>query len=197
MTEKHRTDVVIIGAGIIGVAIAFELSKRGYRTLNIDRLTASGSGPTINSCAIVRAHYSSREGVAMAHESCAYWRDWKQYLGVTDDYGMAQYVETGVVLVKSATGHHKKVMRHYRDLGLDFEEWTPSQLTERFPIYSTRSFWPPKRPDDPGSGTSQRRNRWGCLHPGRGVRRRSPFGYAQSTASGRGTRRPISCSSRR
>lgn len=143
-----RTDVVIIGAGIIGVAIAFELSKHGYRTLNIDRLSASGSGPTINSCAIVRAHYSSREGVAMAHESSAYWRDWKQYLGVNDDYGMAQYVETGVVLVKSATGHHKKVMRHYQDLGLDFEEWTPSQLTERFPIYSTRSFWPPKRPDD-------------------------------------------------
>jgi len=31
-------DAIIIGAGISGAAIAYELSKRGYRTINVDRL---------------------------------------------------------------------------------------------------------------------------------------------------------------
>ena len=51
----ERVDAVIIGAGVIGAATAFELSKRGYRTLNVDKLPASGYGPTSNSCSIVRA----------------------------------------------------------------------------------------------------------------------------------------------
>ena len=39
-------DAVIIGAGVIGCAIAYELSKRGLRTLNVDRLPAAGYGST-------------------------------------------------------------------------------------------------------------------------------------------------------
>lgn len=62
---------------MIGAATAFELSLRGYSTLNIDKLPAVGYGPTSNSCSIVRAHYSSRDGVAMAYEGFFYWRDWE------------------------------------------------------------------------------------------------------------------------
>ena len=66
---SEEVDAIIIGAGVIGASIAFELCKRGYRTLNIDKLPAAGYGPTSNSCSIVRAHYSSREGVAMAYRN--------------------------------------------------------------------------------------------------------------------------------
>ena len=149
MAVRHRAEVVIIGAGIIGTAIAFELSKRGYPTLNVDKLPAAGYGPTSNSCAIVRGHYSSREGVAMANESFAAWRDWDRYVGVADEAGTARYVETGVILIKSPNGHHEKVLEHYRALGIKYEEWTPEQLVQRAPIYSTASFWPPTRPSDP------------------------------------------------
>lgn len=142
-------DAVIIGAGVIGAAIAFELSKRGWRTLNIDKLPASGYGPTSNSCAIVRAHYSSREGVAMAHEGFFYWSDWERYLGVVDDAGTARYMRSGTVLLKSATGHHEKVLRHYRDLGVEYEEWDTAELARKVPIYDTHAFWPPRRPADP------------------------------------------------
>jgi sarcosine oxidase subunit beta len=142
-------DAVIVGAGVIGAAIAFELSKRGYRTLNLDKLPAAGYGSTGNSCAIVRAHYSSRDGVAMAYEGFSYWQDWPGYLGVSDDHGTARYVQCGTVLLKSATGHHRKVLEHYRELGVEFEEWDRQTLTSKVPIYDTRAFWPPRRPDDP------------------------------------------------
>ena len=65
----QQVDAVIIGAGVIGTATAFELGKRGYKTLNIDKLPSAGYGPTSNSCAIVRAHYSSFDGVAMAYRA--------------------------------------------------------------------------------------------------------------------------------
>ena len=70
-------DVIIIGAGIIGCSIAFELSKRGLRTLNVDTLSAAGSGSTANSCAVIRVHYSTVDGTALAYESFKYWDDWE------------------------------------------------------------------------------------------------------------------------
>jgi sarcosine oxidase subunit beta len=142
-------DAIIIGAGVIGAAVAFELAQKGYRTLNIDKLPASGYGPTSNSCAIVRAHYSSWDGVAMAYEGFFYWQDWERYLGVVDDAGTAKYMQSGTILLKSATGHHEKVLEHYRALGVEFEEWDKPELARRMPIYEQSAFWPPKRPDDP------------------------------------------------
>ena len=57
MAEKY--DVVIIGAGIIGCCIGFELTKLGYKTVNVDKLPSAGMGPTGASCAIIRLHYST------------------------------------------------------------------------------------------------------------------------------------------
>ena len=93
-----KVDVAIIGAGVIGAAIAFELAKKGYQTLNIDRLPAAGYGPTSNSCAVVRAHYfiTQEEALAMAYEGFSYWQDWADYLGVTDDAGTAEVCQLGL-----------------------------------------------------------------------------------------------------
>jgi sarcosine oxidase, subunit beta len=147
---KTTSDAVIIGAGVIGAATAFELCKRGYRTLNIDKLPGAGYGPTSSSCSIVRAHYSSWDGVAMAHEGFSYWRDWPNYLEIdTDGREIAKYMQCGTVLLKSKTGHHEKVLTHFRNLGVDHEEWNTEQLKERIPYYDVHAFWPPSRPEEP------------------------------------------------
>jgi sarcosine oxidase subunit beta len=138
-------------------------------TVNIDRLPAAGYGPTSNSCSIVRAHYSSREGVAMAYEGFAYWQAWPEYLGVVDDAGTARYIRSGTILFKSATGHHEKVLKHYRDLGVEYEEWDNNQLRQRMPIYDTHAYWPPKRPSDPRFGEQTERQLDGAIFtPGSG-----------------------------
>jgi sarcosine oxidase, subunit beta len=147
--SDSRQDAIIVGAGIIGAAIAFELGKRGYRTLNVDKLPASGYGPTSNSCAIVRAYYSSWDGVAMAHESFSYWNHWRQYVGVEDDFGTARFDRCGTLLLKSAGGHHIKAMKHYDELGMPYEEWDAEEIKRRFPIFDLGEFWPPRGPADP------------------------------------------------
>ena len=75
-------DAVVIGAGVIGAAVGFELSKKGWKTLNVDKLSGAGYGSTAASCAIIRVHYSTLDGCAMAYEGYHYWKDWSNYLGI-------------------------------------------------------------------------------------------------------------------
>ena len=90
---KKNYDAIIIGAGIIGSAISFELSKKGWKTLNIDKNPSAGYGSTSTSCAIIRVYYSTFEGCAMAYEGYHYWKDWENYLSEINYYldGMGQF----------------------------------------------------------------------------------------------------------
>jgi sarcosine oxidase subunit beta len=73
------------------------------------------------------------------------------------------------VLLKSATGHDHKVLAHYRDLGVEHEEWDVATLKERVPIYDTHAYWPPKRPDDPHFWDESDRELDGAIYtPGSG-----------------------------
>ncbi len=146
MTET--TDAIIIGAGVIGAAVALGLARKGYRTLSIDKNPASGYGSTSSSSACVRAHYSSREGVVMAYEGFSVWKDWPNYLGVEDESGFARYVNCGTVLLKSEDGQYRKSLEHYRALGVPFEDWDTATLQTRVPYYDPHRFWPPSRPSD-------------------------------------------------
>lgn len=146
MTQS--ADAIVIGAGVIGAAVTFELSKRGIRALSIDRNAAAGYGSTSSSSACVRAHYSSRAGVAMAHEGFSYWQDWGNYLGVEDERGTARYVNCGTVLLKSDDLQYRTSLGFYDALGVAYEDWDTGTLVERVPYYDPHRFWPPSRPAD-------------------------------------------------
>ena len=143
-----QPDAIIIGAGIIGCTAAFELAKKGYKTLNIDMLSEAGAGSTINSCAIVRAHYSTYDGVALAYENFFYWHDWENYLEVKDERGLAKLMNVGTLLFKTEGHDWRKVLAQYRAVGVKHEEWDAAQVRQRIPIYSTKSYYPPALPDD-------------------------------------------------
>jgi sarcosine oxidase subunit beta len=147
MTDK-KYDAIIIGAGVIGAAIAFELTKKGYKTLNIDKLPAAGYGSTSNSCAIVRAHYSTADGVAMAYEGFFYWKDWANYLETEDEAGLAQFRNTGSVMFKSQGHDWRKVKRLYDEVGVEYEDWDCEQVMQRVPVYCCEEFWPVTRPEE-------------------------------------------------
>lgn len=151
MTEQ--ADVIIIGAGIIGAATAFEMARSGKRTLSIDKNPSAGYGPTSGSCAIIRVHYSTLEGTAFAYEGYFYWRDWAEYLGVTDPRGMAEFREVGCMVLR--TEHNDMLARQIRacdELGIQYEVWDAEQIRQKLPIYDLKSFFPPKRMDDAGFG---------------------------------------------
>jgi sarcosine oxidase subunit beta len=141
-------DVVIIGAGVIGAAVALELSRKGYRTLNVDRNPAAGHGSTSSSSACVRAHYSSRDGVTMAYEGFSYWQRWADYLEAPADEELATYVNGGTVLLKSNNGQYQRSLAHYDAIGVTYEDWDAQACAERLPDLDLHRFWPPSRTED-------------------------------------------------
>lgn len=151
----ERCDAVIIGAGIIGACIARELAGRGWRTLNVDRLPAAGYGSTGASCAIIRSHYSTYDGAALAYEGFYYWRQWPEYIGVDDERGLARFHETGCLVYKTASNDYlKSVLKHTHALGIPHEEWDAARIRARLPFVDLHSFGPPKQPDHPSFGSS-------------------------------------------
>jgi sarcosine oxidase subunit beta len=149
LSAQPSPDAVIVGAGVLGCAIAFELTRRGCETLNVDRLAAAGHGSTGSSSAIVRGHYSTHDAVALAYESAERWRRWPDYLDADDESGHAQLVQRGSVLLKSSERHYAKVIPLYDEIGVPYVDWSVDELALAMPMLDVRSFGPPRRLTEP------------------------------------------------
>lgn len=145
----EKVDVIVIGAGIIGACTGFELAKRGYRVVNVDKLPEAGHGSTSGSCAIIRLHYSTPDGVAMAREGYYYWLDWPKYLATVDETGLVKYINTGCLVFKTAKNHHlKQVMAALDELCVPYLEYAPQDIPKLMPLLDTSAFGPPTLPSD-------------------------------------------------
>ena len=148
-----QPDAIIIGAGVIGTAVALEMARDGRRVLVLDRHRAEGHGSTAGSCAIIRMHYSTLDGTALAWEGYHYWRDWADYLGLPEDVPLAEFRKCGVLVMKTPeNGHMAKHIETSRALGIPFEEWDAARIRQKLPIYALDRFAPPKRMDEEGFG---------------------------------------------
>ena len=151
MSKKY--DAIVIGAGIIGACVGFELAKRGKRVLNVDKLAASGMGSTSGSCAIIRLHYSTPDGVAMAREGYYYWLDWSKYLGAVDPTGMVKYINTGCLVFKTEKNNYLNNVKSSLDaLHVVYEELDLDGINKLIPIVNTQQYGPPTLPSDPRFG---------------------------------------------
>ncbi|HAA36500.1 MAG TPA: FAD-dependent oxidoreductase, partial [Gammaproteobacteria bacterium] len=155
MTNSLSADAVVIGAGIIGTAVAYELAKRGQRTISVDRAPKAGYGSTSSSCAIIRVHYSTLEGTAFAFDAYHDWEDWSGYLGAASakDLDEARFHKTGCLVMKTeGNGHLTKILDNARSLAIPYEEWNEDEITRRLPGYDLRCYAPAKRMEDPSFG---------------------------------------------
>src|SRR6476659_2533693 len=99
---SHHADAIVIGAGVIGSSIALELARGGLDVLVVDQAGGIGHGSTSASSGIVRFHYSTHAGVALAWEAVRGWQDWAGHLGHTDPAGLARFVRTGMLVLDPA-----------------------------------------------------------------------------------------------
>jgi len=141
-------DAVIIGAGVFGSGIAFELSRRGLSTCNVDMHAAPGYGSTSSSGAILRFTYSTLPGIHLAWEGNAYWENFDAYLETSDERGHARKVTTGHLFFRT----DEELYQLYRDrlshTDVEFEEWDAETIAERVPYMTLASFGEPCTIDD-------------------------------------------------
>ena len=161
---KKNYDAIIIGAGVIGTAVAFELSKKGFKTLNIDRNPSSGYGSTSASCAIIRVHYSTFEGCALAYEGYHYWKKWEEYLEYKDESGLAKFIECGCMIYQTHENDYlKNIIARANELKIPFEKWDPELIKSKLPIVDTRQFGPVKLPSDKEFGINSSKHLKGAI----------------------------------
>ena len=154
--RNKRLDVIIIGAGVIGSSIALGLTRKGFKTLNIDVLPAAGFGSTSNSSGIVRPFYSALESCALAHEARSRWLRWPEFLAQTDESGYAKYIECGMLmlLAEGDRALFQNSLDAMKDVGVAFEYLSAEELGARFPAFELASFGPPKPLEDPAFGNA-------------------------------------------
>jgi sarcosine oxidase subunit beta len=89
----HSADVVIIGGGIVGASIAYQLTKAGCRNVVIlERESHQGKGSTGKSMGGVRAQFSTESSIRMSLYSIPFFRDFEQTLGHPSGYRAQGYL---------------------------------------------------------------------------------------------------------
>lgn len=73
-------DIVVIGAGIHGLAIAYYLCKRGHRSVALLERSYLGAGNSGRNTAILRSNYRTPEGIPFYDESLRMWEGLSQEL---------------------------------------------------------------------------------------------------------------------
>ncbi len=146
-------DAIIIGAGVIGACTAYEMAKKGWKTLSIDKLPEAGYGSTSGSCAIIRTYYSAFETCALAYEGWHYWKDWEGYIGTGVAGDLIKYHDTGCLVIKTPHNHDLSVVCETMDaIGCPYQHVAVNDIPTHLHGADTRSFEPAKRPEDDGFG---------------------------------------------
>ena len=129
-------DVVIVGAGIIGLSIAWQLARR--TSLNITLLEKGaglGEGSTGASSAICRHRYSAESMIALARDGISAYRHWGDFVGLASP--RASFHEEGVLWL---LGDDREWAPRERDrlagFGIAAEVLDDSALAERFPAFN-------------------------------------------------------------
>ena len=133
-TLPRTADIVIVGAGVMGTSIAFQLARRGAgRVLVLDK-AAVGQGMSGRSSALVRMHYSYPGEVRLALRSLAMFRGWSEITGRPGDFR-----ETGFVYIVPGAERERleRNVAMQRALGVDARVVTGADLREMEPDWCT------------------------------------------------------------
>jgi len=101
----------------------------------------------------------------MAREGYFHWIDWPRFLGVADDSGMAKYVNTGCLVMKTEKNHFlSHVMASLDELGVVYQELDPDGIRDRLSFVDTKGYGPPVLPSDERFGRSTRDSVAGAVY---------------------------------
>jgi len=160
-------DAVIVGSGIIGAAVGRSLTNLGYRTLNVDFLGQPGSGMTSYSSGIIRMFYSTDAMTKIAYEGYHRWKNWDDWLEVTDPNGMVKMREVGSLELRSPQSRNflEKATFHHKKNGIKFEDLDLNDLKSNYQWINPADFGAAKRCDDVDFGTPMGELEGGVFFP--------------------------------
>jgi sarcosine oxidase subunit beta len=91
-SKVKTADIVILGAGVIGAAIAFHLAKRKAGRIVVVDKGHVGQGGSGRSSALIRMHYSYPPEVQLALVSLRMFEHWRDIVGEPGDFHKTGFV---------------------------------------------------------------------------------------------------------
>jgi sarcosine oxidase subunit beta len=141
----ETADVVVIGGGVMGTSIAFNLARRrAGRVVLLEKDTVC-SGTSAKSSAIVRTHYTTRPTAQMALLARGIFERWADEVG-----GECGFVRTGMLFVGTAAsrGRVEATLRMNREVGIESSLIGPDEAREISPHVRIREdapvVWEPR-----------------------------------------------------
>jgi glycine/D-amino acid oxidase-like deaminating enzyme len=86
--SNETADIVIVGGGIMGMSIAYQVARRSTLSVVVlEKGAGLGEGSTGGSSAITRQRYTKAESVRIARDGNVVWRNWTEYTRLSDPVG--------------------------------------------------------------------------------------------------------------
>lgn len=126
-------DVVIVGAGIIGLSLAWQLARRSdLRIAVLEKAVGIGEGSTGASSAICRTRYSIDETLLLARDGIHAYRNWQAFTGLTES--AATFHQDGVLWMPGSDPEWADTeQRRMQSFGIASEVLDGADVAERFP----------------------------------------------------------------
>jgi sarcosine oxidase, subunit beta len=124
-SSPQTADVVILGAGVMGCSIAFQLAKRNACRIVVVDKDHVGHGGSGRSSALVRMHYSFPPEVELALISLRMFQNWKEIVGSPGDFRKTGFVR---IVHPNETERLKLNVEMQRKLGVKVELIDKHQL---------------------------------------------------------------------
>ncbi|MCP3875920.1 MAG: FAD-binding oxidoreductase [Desulfobacteraceae bacterium] len=129
-------DVIIIGAGSIGVPAALSLAENKIKVLVIDALASPGQGQNKKAIGGIRATHSDKGKISTCQKSIDIFSTWKHIHG--DDIGWIQNGYSFPAYTDKDAHKLKKLMKIQKSFNLDINWLTPEEYLKIVPGINTK-----------------------------------------------------------
>ena len=141
MSMMRQFDVVIVGGGVVGSAIAFNLVSLAPRlsVVVIERDPTYQAASSALSVSSIRQQFSTAVNIAMSRYSMTFLRQIAEHLAVDDTVPDIGLVEQGYLYLATLAGENAMRNNHViqRECDVDVALLDPAELGRRFPWLST------------------------------------------------------------
>ncbi|WKZ83389.1 MAG: FAD-dependent oxidoreductase [Acidimicrobiia bacterium] len=134
--SRQTADIVIVGAGIIGLSVAHQISRRhDARIVVLEKALNVAEGSTGASCAILRQRYTHPEAITVARDGLRAHRNWSAYTGLVEP--RARFHHSGVLwMMGESAAAIEQGRAKMAGLGIGVEVLDAAGVRERFPALS-------------------------------------------------------------
>jgi len=126
-----KYDVVIIGAGSVGVPVAFYLAKKGLKTAVIEKFPSEGRGQNRAAIGGIRATHSDPSKIKMCQVSIELVKNMKEEYGEDVDWIQGGYLFP--VYTKDVESALKNILIKQKEFKLNIDWVSPEKIKELVP----------------------------------------------------------------